>query len=174
MKPDTTTFKPLLPHGDIRQLFPDVFFVTGTNKILYDGSDIQTSRNMTIVRSGSALTLINTVRLNDEGLQKISSLGEVKNIVRIGAFHDRDDAFYKHQYPNAQLWTLIGVSYDDGLVADRTLVAGGEMPFPDCSLFIFEIRFWFQNLFAAGFLLGLQLFYERVRVDHYPVLQRLE
>jgi hypothetical protein len=93
---------------------------------------------MTIVRSGSALTLINTVRLNDEGLQKISLLGEVRDIVRIGAFHDRDDAFYKHQYPKAQLWTLIGASYDDGLTADRKLVTGGEMPFPDCSLFIFE------------------------------------
>ncbi len=91
-----------MPHGDIRQIFKDVFFVTGTNKIHHEGIDIQTSRNMTIVRSGSELTLINTVRLNEEALQKLDALGVVTNIVRIGAFHGRDDAFYQNRYPDAK------------------------------------------------------------------------
>lgn len=133
-----TSFSPAWPHGELLPIFPDVFFVTGTNKVHYQGADIQTSRNMTVIRHDSALTLINTVRLNDQGLQKLDTLGIVNNIVRIGAFHDRDDGFYKHRYPNATLWTLKGASYASGLAADQELIPGKLMPFPDCSLFIFE------------------------------------
>lgn len=131
-------FTPVWPHGDIQEILPDVFFVTGTNKIQHEGVNIQTSRNMTIVRNGSELTLINTVRLNEEGLKKLDQLGHVTNIVRIGAFHGRDDAFYRSQYQSAQLWTLKGMTYDSGLKSDRELTPGGEMPFPGCSLFVFE------------------------------------
>lgn len=135
-------FTPAWPHGDIREIFQDVFFVTGTNKIQYDGADIQTSRNMVIIRNGpeltSELTLVNTVRLNDEGLKKLDDLGTVAHIVRIGAFHGRDDAFYRNRYPKAHLWTLKGMTYDNGLQSDRELIPGGTMPFPGCSLFVFE------------------------------------
>jgi hypothetical protein len=131
-------FTPAWPHGNICQIFQDVFFVTGTNKIHHEGIDIQTSRNMTIVRSGSELTLINTVRLNDEALQKLDALGVVTNIVRIGAFHGRDDAFYQNQYPHAKLWALRGATYESSLKANQDLTPGGLMPFPDCSLFVFE------------------------------------
>jgi hypothetical protein len=82
--------------------------------------------------------LINTVRLDDDGLQKLDSLGHVSHIVRIGAFHGRDDAFYKNQYPTSILWNLKGMNYDSGLKADQDLILGGAMPFPSCSLFVFE------------------------------------
>jgi hypothetical protein len=131
-------FTPVWPHGNIHEIFKDIFFVTGTNKIQHDGIHMQTSRNMTIVRNGSELTLINTVRLNDEGLTELDQLGAVTHIVRIGAFHGRDDAFYRNQYPNAQLWTLKGMSYDNGLNPDQELTPKGMMPFPGCSLFTFE------------------------------------
>ncbi|MCD6027392.1 MAG: hypothetical protein K0R08_1911, partial [Solimicrobium sp.] len=135
-------FSPAWPHGELRQIFSDIFFVTGTNKVRHENADIQTSRNMTIVRTDSALTLVNTVRLNDHGLRQIDSLGTVRNIVRIGAFHDRDDGFYKYRYPHAKLWTLAGVSYESssvkGLMADQELAIGKLMPFPDCALFVFE------------------------------------
>jgi hypothetical protein len=131
-------FTPAWPHGDIHEILPDVFFVTGTNKIHHEGANIQTSRNMTIVRNGTELTLINSVRLNDEGLKKLDQLGTVTHIVRIGEFHGRDDASYKSQYPAAQLWTLNGMTYDSGLKADRELTPEGDMPFPGCSLFVFE------------------------------------
>lgn len=131
-------FTPAWPHGDIREILPDVFFVTGTNKIHHEGVDIQTSRNMVIVRNGSELTLVNTVRLNEEGLKKLELLGSVTHIVRIGAFHGRDDAFYRNQYPTAQLWTLKGMTYESGLKSDRDLTPEGAMPFSGCSLFVFE------------------------------------
>lgn len=131
-------FTPAWPHGDIQEIFPDIFFVTGTNKVQHEGVNIQTSRNMVIVRNGSELTLINTVRLNEEGLKKLDKLGKVTNIVRIGAFHGRDDAFYKSQYPSANLWVLKGMTYENGLKPDMELTAESEMPFPGCSLFVFE------------------------------------
>lgn len=131
-------FTPAWPHGDIQEIFPDLFFVTGTNKVQHEGVNIQTSRNMVIVRNGYELTLINTVRLNEEGLKKLDKLGKVTNIVRIGAFHGRDDAFYKSQYPSSKLWILKGMTYDNSLKADLELVADGKMPFPGCSLFVFE------------------------------------
>ncbi len=131
-------FTPAWPHGEIREIFKDVFFVTGTNKIHHEGSDIQTSRNMVIIRSGSELTLINTVRLSEEGLQKLDLLGKVTHIMRIGAFHGRDDAFYRGHYPTAKLWTLTGMTYDGGLQSDQNLTPKGEMPFPGCALFVFE------------------------------------
>ena len=131
-------FTPVWPHGEIQEILPDVFFVTGTNKVHHGGVDIQTSRNMTIVRNGSELTLINSVRLNEEGLKKLNQLGRVTHIVRIGAFHGRDDAFYRSRYPSAQLWGLKGMTYENGLKSDRELTPGGEMPFPGCALFVFE------------------------------------
>lgn len=131
-------FTPAWPHGDIQEIFPGVFFVTGTNKTQYEGATIQTSRNMTIIRTGSELSLINTVRLDEEGLEKLDQLGQVAHIIRIGPFHGRDDAFYRNRYPNALLWVLRGMTYENGLKADRELTTEGSMPFPGCSLFVFE------------------------------------
>ena len=131
-------FTPVWPHRDIREILPDVFFVTGTNKIQHEGSDIQTSRNMTLIRNGSELTLVNTVRLSEEGLKKLDRLGNVTHIVRIGAFHGRDDAFYRNQYPAARLWTLKSMIYENDLKSDRELTPEGALPFPGCSLFVFE------------------------------------
>ena len=132
------SYTPAWPHGKVHEIFPDVFFVTGTNKIHHDGTDIQTSRNMTIVRNGSELTLINSVRLSPEGLGQLDQLGRVTHIVRIGAFHGRDDAFYRSHYPTSQLWTLTGMTYETGLKPDRQLTAESEKPFPGCTLFTFE------------------------------------
>ena len=131
-------FTPVWPHGDIREIFKDVFFVTGTNKTHHAGDEIQTSRNMVIIRNGSELTLINTVRLDQDGLRKLDLLGNVAHIVRIGAFHGRDDGFYRNQYPASLLWTLKGMAYENGLKSDRELIPEGAMPFPGCSLFVFE------------------------------------
>jgi hypothetical protein len=143
-------FTPVWPHGDIQEVFTDVFFVTGTNKIHNEGVDIQTSRNMVVLCNGSELTLVNTVRLNEEGLKKLQSLGSVTHIVRIGAFHGRDDAFYRHQYPTAQLWTLKGMTYENGLKPDRDLTPEGTMPFPGCSVFVFETSTQLEGILHIG------------------------
>jgi hypothetical protein len=127
---------PALPHGKLEEVFPDVFFVTGTMKTMLMGADWQFNRNMTVVREGGALTLINTVRLNDAGLKELDALGRIANVVKIGSLHGRDDAFYKARY-GATFWALPGMTHERGLKADKELVPGGEMPFAGCSVFAF-------------------------------------
>jgi len=126
-----------MPHGPIQEVFPDVFCATGTMKNEFFGSMWQFSRNMTVVREGTRLTIINAVRLGPEGLAALDKLGTVVNVVRIGDMHGSDDAFYVDHY-QATYWALPGMSKLPGLKVDKELVAGGEMPFSGTSLFEFK------------------------------------
>lgn len=130
-------FHSVMPHGPIEEVFPDVFFVTGTMKNEFFGSMWHFSRNMTVVREGSRLTIINSVRLSPEGLAALDQLGQVVNVVRIGDMHGVDDAFYVDRYP-ATYWALPGMGALPGLKVDKELGPEGEMPFADCSLFEFK------------------------------------
>jgi hypothetical protein len=128
---------PALPHGPLREIFAGVFFVTGMMKTILMGSDWQFSRNMVAVRDGEALTLINSIRLDDAGLAQLDALGRVANVVRIGALHGRDDSFYKSRY-DAKFWALPGMAHDHGLAPDKELSPNGDMPFAGCSVFEFR------------------------------------
>ena len=126
-----------MPHGSIEEVFPDVFHVTGTMRAEFFGSMWQFNRNMTVVRDNGALTLINSVRLDDAGLAALESLGTVTNVVRIGDMHGVDDRFYVDRY-DAKFWAMPGMRVGDGLKVDQTLVEGGAMPFSKCSMFTFK------------------------------------
>lgn len=128
-------YSPSWPHGAIRQIFDDVFFVTGTNIITYEGLRIQSSRNMVIIRENKNLTLINTVRLDEKGLKELEKLGTIKNIIRIGAFHGRDDAFYKNRY-NAKLWAFSTMDFDHGEIVDFD-IKKQKLPIANSELFTF-------------------------------------
>ena len=130
-----TNFSPAWPHGKINQIFKDVFMVSGTNIIVYDGVAIQSSRNMVIIRQNGELTLINSVRLNDNELESLEKLGKVKNIIRIGAFHGRDDAFYKDHY-HASLWAFSSMDFSHGEKLDFDL-SEGVLPLANAELFTF-------------------------------------
>lgn len=132
-----TQYSPAWPHGPIKEVFPHIFFVMGTNITTHEGMELQHSGNMIIVRNGNALSLINTVRLDEQGLAVLDSLGEVTHVVRIGAFHGRHDAFYLDRY-KAKLWALPSVQHDHNKYTDIDLIPHGTMPFPDCALFVFE------------------------------------
>ncbi|MHA7131196.1 hypothetical protein [Algoriphagus namhaensis] len=132
-----TTFKEAMPHGPIQEVFDDVFFVTGTMKNEFFGSMWQFSRNMVVVRDGKDLTIVNSVRLDDAGLEELNRLGQVKNVVRIGDMHGVDDPFYVDRY-GAKFWALPDMKPQAGLKIDQALVEGGEMPFSGCSLFVFK------------------------------------
>lgn len=114
---------PIWPHGKLEQIFPNIYFVMGTNITTHEGIELQHSRNMVIVKQDNELTLINTVRLNEPALARLDELGKVTNVVKIGAFHGRDDAFYLERY-QAQFWDLPKLST--------------KLPFPNCALFVFE------------------------------------
>lgn len=128
---------PAWSHGRIQSIFDDVFLVTGSNITQHNGLELQHSRNMIIIRDGTTLSLINTVRLTDEGLHQLEGLGEVKNIIRIGAFHGRDDAFYKQAY-DAKLCALEGLHDQHQTPIDVILRTNDELPIVDSSLFIFS------------------------------------
>jgi len=130
-------YRTVQPHGKITEVFHDLYMVTGTNQIHHEGFDIQVSRNMTIVREDNDLTLINTVRLDEEGLKALEQLGTVRNVVNIGAFHGYDDAFYLDRY-QAKLWALKNKQHQDGRQADSELCVDGPTPIADCTLFNFE------------------------------------
>ncbi len=130
-------YSPVWPHGSLTPAFLDVYFVVGTNRTHHAGLDIQTSRTMTVVRAGDELTLINTVRLEERGLAELDALGEVRHVVRLGAFHGRDDPFYCDRHDEALLWALPAVTHADGRASDRVLEPGAALPLADGALFEF-------------------------------------
>lgn len=130
------SFPPALPHGAFIEVFPDVFVVSGETRPEMMGASFQFSRNMIVVREPGGLTLVNTLRLDDAGLEALGALGTPQHIVRLGAFHGRDDAFYRDRY-RATLWSLPGVADEHGASVDRELVEGGPLPIGDASLFVF-------------------------------------
>lgn len=130
-------FPPALPHGRLEQIFPEIFFVTGAMKTVILNTPFQLSRNMTVVRDGNALTLINSIRLDDAGLVQLDALGRVAHVIKLGSLHGRDDAFYKARY-GATFWAAPGMVHEHGLVADRELRPGSETPFAGCSVFDFQ------------------------------------
>lgn len=124
-------------HGPIEEVFPNIFIVTGSSVFKYEEMNIQKSNNMIIVREGDKLTLINTLRLNEEGLRSLDALGKVTNVIRLGAFHDRNDPFYINRY-KAKLWAIKGMKHNDNLQTDFELSEHGPVPFPNSSVFIFK------------------------------------
>jgi len=108
-------FPEAMPHGELRELFPDIFFVTGTAKIA--GKPLSFSRNMTVVREDGSLTLINSVRLDEAGLKELEKLGSIDNVIRLAAFHGMDDPFYKDRF-GAKVLAVKGQKYTTGFDAD--------------------------------------------------------
>ena len=105
-------FPRALPHGTLREVFPNVFFVMGT--IAMPGPvPVRFSRNMTVVREGERLVIINSVRLGTDGLEKLDALGKVTDVIRLAGFHGADDPFYRDRY-DAKVWVLKGQRYTAG------------------------------------------------------------
>lgn len=109
------TYPAALPHGDIIEVFSDLYFVTGS---IVMGSllPMRFSRNMTIIREGDELTLVNSVRLDEAGLAQLDKLGKVTNVIRLAAFHGMDDPFYQDHY-GAKIWS-VNAPYVSGFSKD--------------------------------------------------------
>jgi hypothetical protein len=126
-----------MPHGDLEEVLPEVFLVTGTSRPTFLGLSWQYSRNMVVVRAGRSLTLINTVRLDDAGLTRLDALGRVTAVVRLGAFHGMDDAFYLSRSPDARYFGLAGAPPEGARAPDVFLEEGAEGPLPGMRIFRF-------------------------------------
>ncbi len=106
---------PARPHGKIAAILPDLFFVTGS-VALPGPLRVVFSRNMTIVREGERLVLVNSVRLDAAGLAELDALGKVTDILRLAGNHGADDPFYKERY-GAKVWALREQPYFPGFDA---------------------------------------------------------
>src|SRR5262245_50360056 len=105
-------FPPALPHGPLREVFPGIWFVTGT-LALPGPFPVRFSRNMTVVKEGDRLVVVNTVRLDDDGLTKLDALGKVTDVIRLAGNHGMDDPFYADRY-GAKVWVIRGQRYTSG------------------------------------------------------------
>jgi hypothetical protein len=100
---------------------------------------------MTIIRENGALTLINSVRLDDSGLNALDKLGGVANVIRLAGFHGTDDAFYKNRY-DAKVWAVDGHTYVEGFdqdaepyfQADQLIDAASALPVEGSRLYEFK------------------------------------
>jgi len=126
-----------LPHGEIQEILPDVFFVKGQMEFPTPEAVVKLTRAMTIVRDDDNLTLVNTVRLSDDGLEALEILGNVKNIVRIGASHGRDDAFYSERY-QLPVWAAPGTNHLRPIKSEIPLTEDGDGPITEASVLLFQ------------------------------------
>src|SRR6185295_11957327 len=133
---------PAYPHGELQEVFPNVFFAMGTLS-MPGPIPVRFSRNMTVVREGDRLVLVNSIRLSEEGLKQLDRLGKVTDVVRLAAFHGMDDPFYKERY-GAKTWTVRGQRYVAGFkmdatpyhVADEEMHDGGNLPLSGARIYV--------------------------------------
>jgi hypothetical protein len=139
-------FPPALPHGELREVLPGLSFVTGT--IALPGPlPVRFSRNMTVVREGGRVVLVNTLRLDEAGLTALEKLGEVTDVMRLAGFHGADDAFCKDRY-GAKVWAIAGQRYTTGFDTsgevyfepDVEVGEASELPIGDARLRVFASR----------------------------------
>lgn len=136
-----------LPHGELRAILPDLYLVTGT-LALPGLVPMRFSRNMTVVREGERLIVINSVRLDDAGLAELDKLGKVTDVVRLAGNHGMDDPFYKQRY-GAKVWVVRGQRYTRGFNTDSPdtyftpdveMDAGGPLPLSGARLYVLDSK----------------------------------
>ena len=139
---------PASPHGEFDKVFEGIWFIRGGIKMPMM-MPMKIGRSMTVVAGDNGeLTIFNSMRLSEEGLRSLDALGRVANIVRIGGFHGRDDAFYKDRY-GARVFAIEGQRYvremDNGndkfteyLQPDVWLNERSNLPIADAKLKIFS------------------------------------
>ncbi len=142
------TVPPQLPHGELQSLFENIWFIQGQIKMPMK-LPAKISRSMTVYknRTNDELTLINSMRLSKDGLAKLQSLGKIANVIRVGAFHGRDDLFYRNEF-NAKIYAFEGQTYSRSMEAPSDVNEGfmqpdvrvsqaSDLPIPNCDVKIF-------------------------------------
>lgn len=125
-------FRPAEPHGPLLEVFPDVFMVTGGYSF---APGVRISRNMVVVRRGSDLTLVNSVRLSPSGEAELEALGTPRHVVRIGFAHGADDAWMVHRF-GVTSWAPAGMPPVGDHAAGEELKEG-SCPVEGASVFAF-------------------------------------
>lgn len=125
---------PAYPHDPIEEIAADLFMVRGSVRM---NALMRITRNMAIVRHQGDLTLINSIRLDEEGERELLALGDVKRILRLGPLHGLDDPYYVDRF-GAELWAQAeSETYPEPKI-EQKLAADRPLPFPDAELSVFE------------------------------------
>jgi len=145
----TTSLPPQLPHGELQPLFDNIWFIQGQIKMPMK-MPAKISRSMTVYKDPNTgdLTLINSMRLSPAAIAKLQELGPIKNVIRVGGFHGRDDLYYRQEH-NAKVFAIKGQTYsramevpenpDDGYMqADVWVTQASDLPIENCDLKIFS------------------------------------
>lgn len=143
--------RPASRHSAIEHVAGDIYMVRGamhstSSRPWFERTFQRFSRTMTIVRrpdgaGGHDLTLINTIRLNEAGLEALQQLGRIANIVRLGSFHGVDDAFYVNTF-GATYWVVEGMKHAPRFTGSAEIMAPDHLPNADALWFEFaNIRF---------------------------------
>ena len=125
-------FRPAYPHEPFEEVFPNLFFLRGQLRLL---PGISITRNMVVVRQGTELVLVNSVRLTEAGEAELEKLGTVRHLVRLGFAHGADDAYYAHRY-QPTFWAPERQKHAAGLAPSCALRAG-QSPIEGSSVFEF-------------------------------------
>jgi hypothetical protein len=170
MEKSMDQFPPALDHGSLEEIFPDVFFISGAMETVLQDIDWRFSRNMTVVRDGERLIIINSVRLSEEGLAALEQLGRVTDVVRLGSMHGRDDPFYVDRY-KAEYWDMPSMEHETGLQSTRRLTTDGPLPISDASLFDFRTTQIAEGIVhldrAGGILIACDALQNWIAPDDY-------
>ncbi|MEZ4366758.1 MAG: hypothetical protein R2939_10785 [Kofleriaceae bacterium] len=108
-----------MPHGPLREEFPDVFVVTGAFRMK---PGVTITRNMTIARQGTDLVVLNAARLTEDGERALAALGTVRHVVRLGAGHGADDAYYAQRF-GVPVWAPAPIRQSRSIADARELTA---------------------------------------------------
>ena len=120
--------------GTLEQVFDNVWWGWGTTRFM---PGVAFPRNMWVVKQGDELVVIHPVLMPDAEQKKIDELGNVKHIIRLGAFHGMDDPAYVKRY-QPTVWAPPNVDQPDSVKTDHELKPGGELPLEDAELFSFD------------------------------------
>ncbi|TRY33199.1 hypothetical protein [Aliiglaciecola sp. M165] len=170
-------FPDALSHGTFDEVFPNIFCVTGSMETVLMDKDWQFSRNMVVVREGKRLIILNSIRLDEEGLNHLDSLGSVTDVIRVGALHGRDDAFYLDRY-QATYWTLPGIDPEHNCHDVQVLNTDSVLPIADASVFMFEKTQVPESIILlsreGGILIGCDAIQNWEKADRYFSAQSTE
>ncbi len=105
-------------HGRIESVFEDIWCVKGGSKLPVR-VPMRMSKTMTVIRDPQSdeLTLVNAMRLSEAGLAELESLGRVAHVMTLGAFHGKDDGFFREVF-GAKVYALENHIYRRGIGDD--------------------------------------------------------
>jgi hypothetical protein len=165
-----STYTPVTDHGELTKVLDNVYIVRGSFNL---GLGIMIGRTMTIVKRGDDLTVINSIRVNEEVEAEIKKLGTIKHLVRLCTGHGTDDAYFINTF-EPTYWSLEGIApVADTKAHDKALTEDGERPIPDMKLVLFKntpLKKWHECVIwipdSDGTLITCDFIQNQTTTDH--------